>query len=112
MESKRYAVGIIIRIFLHLLTLDLQGIEDYVQRKGFDDHALLGFARGIIARWELFFSLVNKVVDVWQPLELSNRFIRSSLRELEKHSVDNLPENHAQLEVSIAVFKIHYFVRR
>lgn len=95
--------------------LGLQGIEEYVQRKGFDDHALRSFAKGIIARWELYFSLVNKVVDVWQPLDLSECFIHGmwiSLRELEKHNVDNLLESDAGLEVWIAVFKIHYFVRR
>ncbi|KLO10499.1 hypothetical protein SCHPADRAFT_906820 [Schizopora paradoxa] len=91
-----------------------KGIEEYVRRKGFDGVALLSFAKGIIARWELYFSLYGKSITVWQPFDLTDCFIYGMwrcLRDLETQALDDLSEDHAQLETWLAVFKIHYFVR-
>ncbi|KLO06003.1 hypothetical protein SCHPADRAFT_946448 [Schizopora paradoxa] len=90
----------------------------YVWRKEFDHAALVQFAIGLVAWWEMYFS--DPHLDLWFASELTRFHLSGEFLAVMTRAVQNMDSvglsdrsgDNARLEIWRDVFKLHHFVRR
>ncbi|KLO08250.1 hypothetical protein SCHPADRAFT_894016 [Schizopora paradoxa] len=93
---------------------DSNGIEDYVQREGIAGAALVKFVTGLVAHWELKFSLKPWSFYSSAFFSITGALIDGLMRPLRvlgPAASNELLEDETRLAVCTAVFKLHHFLR-
>ncbi|KLO14317.1 hypothetical protein SCHPADRAFT_939615 [Schizopora paradoxa] len=91
-----------------------KGIESFIRKKGFDDPALLNFAKGLIANWEIYFTITKQLALYFfadSVCSNSGGFFDGLWESLEHFEQSDVLEDDNSLAIWSSVFNIHYFLR-